>query len=252
MIDLTGKTAIVTGGSRGIGRSACLLLASAGANIVLGFHNNESAAQSVVEEIQLIGKHALAVAGDVSKRETFEQLFDQARSAFGPIHVVVGNAGVWERAAIDEMTENQWQKTIDTNLKSIYYLCHFAAREMKPNQSGNIVLISSTAGQRGESFYSHYAASKGAIIALTKSLALELGPANIRVNCVAPGWVNTDMCSKEFKNKAFKQSVLQSIPLHKIPTSEEIARTILFLASDLATHVTGEILNVNGGSVLCG
>jgi 3-oxoacyl-[acyl-carrier protein] reductase len=227
-------------------------LASAGANIVLGFHNNESAAQSVVEEIQLIGKHALAVAGDVSKRETFEQLFDQARSAFGPIHVVVGNAGVWERAAIDEMTENQWQKTIDTNLKSIYYLCHFAAREMKPNQSGNIVLISSTAGQRGESFYSHYAASKGAIIALTKSLALELGPANIRVNCVAPGWVNTDMCSKEFKNKAFKQSVLQSIPLHKIPTSEEIARTILFLASDLATHVTGEILNVNGGSVLCG
>jgi len=252
MIDLTGKTAIVTGGSRGIGKSACLLLAKAGANVALGFRNNESAAQSVVEEIRLEGKHALAVAGDVSQRETFEQLFDQARASFGQIHIVVGNAGVWERAAIDEMTENQWQKTIDTNLKSIYYLCHFAAREMKPNQAGKIILISSTAGQRGEAFYSHYAASKGAIIAFTKSLASELGPANIRVNCVAPGWVNTDMCSEEFENDAFKQSVLRSIPLHRLPTSEEIARTVLFLASDLATHITGEILNVNGGSVLCG
>ena len=252
MIDLTGKTAIVTGGSRGIGKSACLLLAKAGANVAFGFRNNESAAQSVVEEIRLEGKHALAVAGDVSQRETFEQLFDQARASFGQIHIVVGNAGVWERAAIDEMTENQWQKTIDTNLKSIYYLCHFAAREMKPNQAGKIILISSTAGQRGEAFYSHYAASKGAIIAFTKSLASELGPANIRVNCVAPGWVNTYMCSEEFENDAFKQSVLQSIPLHRLPTSEEIARTVLFLASDLATHITGEILNVNGGSVLCG
>ncbi len=252
MIDLTGKTALVTGGSRGVGREVCLLLAKAGANVALGFRNDESAAHSVIEQIRLGGKHAVAVAGDVSKRDTFERLFEEARAAFGQIHIVVGNAGIWKRAAIDEMTEDQWQETLDTNLKSIYYLCHFAAREMKPDRSGNIILISSTAGQRGEPFYSHYAASKGAIIALTKSLASELGPENIRVNCVAPGWVSTDMCSKEFENDEFRESVLLSIPLRKLPTAEEIAGTVLFLASDLATHVTGEILNVNGGSVMCG
>jgi 3-oxoacyl-[acyl-carrier protein] reductase len=252
MIDLTGKTALVTGGSRGIGKEICLMLARAGANVALGFRNNESAAQAVVEKIHSTGKHAIAVAGDVSKRETFERFFGETRDAFGRIHIAVGNAGIWERGAIDEMTDEQWQETIDTNLKSAYYICQFAALEMKPHKSGKIILVSSTAGQRGEPFYSHYAAAKGGIISLTKSLAAELGPEGIRVNCVAPGWVDTDMCTEAFDNPRFRKAVVRSIPLRRIPGADQIAGAVLFLASDLANHVTGEILNVNGGAVLCG
>ena len=252
MIDLTGRTALVTGGSRGIGRATCLLLARAGANVVLGFHENQAAASTVVEEIRSQGKHAIAVQGDLPKGETFERLFQQTREAFGAIHVVVGNAGIWKRAAIDEMTEEQWDETLDINLKSIYHTCRFAAREMKPRRSGKIILVSSSAGQRGEAFHSHYAASKGAIIALTKSLAAELGPYDIHVNCVAPGWVDTDMVAGHFQDPRRKESIRQTIPLKRIATADEIGSAILFLASDLASHVHGEILNVNGGSVLCG
>lgn len=220
--------------------------------MALGFHENQAAANAVVEEIRSQGKHAIAVQGDVPKRGTFERLFQQTREAFGAIHVVVGNAGIWKKAPIDEMTEREWDETLDVNLKSIYYTCHFAAREMKPRRSGKIILVSSSAGQRGEAFHSHYAASKGAIIALTKSLAAELGPHNIHVNCIAPGWVDTDMVAAPFKDSHYKQSVRETILLKRIATAEEIGGAILFLASDLASHVHGEVLNVNGGSVLCG
>lgn len=252
MIDLTGKTAIVTGGSRGIGRATCLALAEAGANVALGFQRNQAAAQTVVDEIRAKGKHAIAIQGTVSQRETFERLFNQARETFGPVDVAVGNAAVWKRAPIDEMTEEEWQEMMDVNLKSAYFICHFAAREMKPRRTGTIILVSSTAGQRGEAFHSHYAATKGAIISLTKSLASELGPWNIRVNCVAPGWVNTDMAAGFFSDRDSHESVRKAIPLGAIATAEEIAGAILFLASDLASQVHGEVLNVNGGSVLCG
>lgn len=252
MIDLTGKTAIVTGGSRGIGRATCLALAEAGSSVALGFQHNQAAAQAVVDEIRAKGKHAIAVAGTVSQRETFERLFNQARETFGPVDIAVGNAAVWKRAAIDEMTEEEWQEMMDVNLKSAYFTCHFAAREMKARRTGTIILVSSTAGQRGEAFHSHYAATKGAIISLTKSLASELGPWNIRVNCVAPGWVNTDMAAGFFSDLESRESVRKAIPLGTIATAEEIAGAILFLASDLASQVHGEILNVNGGSLLCG
>lgn len=252
MIDLTGQTALVTGGSRGIGKATCLLLARAGANVSIGYQKNQAAAQAVADEIRSRGKHAIVVQGDVSQREAVERLFQAAREAFGPINIVVGNAAIWTRAPIDEMTDEQWQETIDVNLKSIYYTCQLAVREMKPRRSGKIILISSTAGQRGEAFYSHYAATKAAIIGLTKSLAAEVGPWNIHVNCVAPGWVETDMAAEPFRDAQFKEAVRQSILLKRIPTPEEIASAILFLASDLSSHVHGEILNVNGGSLLCG
>lgn len=252
MIELQGKTAIVTGGSRGIGRAVCLLLAGAGADVAFGYRHNSEAAESVVREIEKQGGKALAVVGDVTRQDTFERLFSETKDQLGSVDIVVGNAGIWKGALIDEMTGEEWQETLDVNLNSIFWTCRYAAREMKPKRSGKIVLISSTAGQRGEAGHSHYAATKGAIIALTKSLGTELGPFNINVNCVAPGWVDTDMCTGVFADPDFRESVRQEIPLKRIATAEEIAGAVLFLASELARHIQGEILNVNGGSVLCG
>lgn len=251
-IDLNGKTAIVTGGSRGIGRDVCRMLAQSGARICISYQSREAEARELRDEIQSGGGKAIAVKGDVRLHKTFEDLFQQTREELGPIDIAVGNAGIWKRAPIDEMSQDEWQEMIDVNLKSIYWLCHFAARDMKSRRSGNIILVGSTAGQRGEAFYSHYAATKGAIHAITKSLAAELGPEGIRVNCVAPGWVDTDMCAEAFANPNFRQALRKATPLRQIASSEQIASTVLFLASDMASHVQGEILNVNGGTVLCG
>ncbi len=251
-IDLTGQTALVTGGARGIGRSACLQLAGAGANIVFTYRTASPAAEETLAEIERLGRDALAEQADASSRTDMERVFARAFQRFGRLDVAVANAGVWKRSPIDEMSEQQWEETIDNNLKSAYLVCHFAVRAMKPAGAGRIILMSSTAGQRGEPYYSHYAASKGGIIAFTKALAGELGPAGIRVNCVAPGWVLTDMTAGVFANAAFKQSVEAGTPLGKIATPDQIASVILFLASDLASHLQGEIVNVNGGSVLCG
>ncbi len=251
-VDLTGQTALVTGGARGIGRSTCLQLAAAGADIVFTFKTDTDAARLTVAEIEDLGRNAVAQQAEASSQTDMEQIFARTVDRFGRVDIAVANAGVWKRAPIDEMTEQQWEETIDANLKSAYLVCHFAARWMKSAGSGKIILVSSTAGQRGEPYYSHYAASKGGIIAFTKALAAELGPSGIRVNCVAPGWVLTDMTAGVFADEAFKQSVEAGTPLRKIATPAEIASVILFLASDLASHLQGEVINVNGGSVLCG
>lgn len=251
-IDLKGQTALLTGGARGIGRSACLQLARAGANIVFTCRTAGEAARQTVADIESLGREAVAEQAEASSRAGMEAVFARAINRFGRIDIVIGNAGVWKRAPIDEMTEQQWQETIDGNLKSAYLLCHLAARHMKAAGRGNIILVSSTAGQRGEPFYSHYAATKGGIIAFTKALAAELGPSGIRVNCVAPGWVLTDMTADVFADEAFKRSVESGTPLRRIAAPDQIASVILFLASDLASHLQGEIINVNGGSVLCG
>ena len=252
MIDLTGRTAIVTGGSRGIGRATATLLAQAGANVVIGYNSDHAAARSILEELKVSGHHATFHSGDISDPGEVKRLFETARREFGTIDIVVGNAGIWKKSPIDEMSEADWQETINVNLKSIYLTCREAAREMKPRRSGSIILISSTAGQRGEAYHSHYAATKGAIIAMAKSLAEELGPWNIRVNAVAPGWVTTDMCRDVMSDPARRQAIEAAIPLGRIASSRDIAGPILFLASDLSGHVNGEVLNVNGGSVLCG
>jgi 3-oxoacyl-[acyl-carrier protein] reductase len=171
---------------------------------------------------------------------------------FGALDVLVANVGIWKGAAIEEMTEREWDETINLNLKSIYACCKAAAGVMIPQRRGTLILISSTAGQRGEAFHSHYAATKGAIIAMTKSLAAELGPRGITVNCVAPGWVATDMTAEALNDPKQGVRIRELIPLGRVATPEEIAGPVLFLASDLASHVNGEVLNVNGGSVLCG
>jgi 3-oxoacyl-[acyl-carrier protein] reductase len=252
LIELTGKTAIVTGGSRGIGSATCRLLAKAGCSVVFGYRSNHEAANKLVKELESGGHKTIAVAGEISRKVEVEKLFTVCREAFGPVDIVVGNAGIWKKASIDQMTEEDWNETIEVNLKSIYHTCHFAALEMKPRRSGRIILVSSTAGQRGEALYSHYAATKGAIIALTKSLAAELGPWGIRVNSVAPGWVDTDMSADELQEESIRREIEDKIPLGYIPGANEIAGPILFLASNLSDQVHGEILNVNGGSVLCG
>jgi len=175
----------------------------------------------------------------------------RAIKAFGRIDVVVTNAGVWKYEPIDSRSQKRLAEAMDVNILGTFNVINAVVPHMKKRKSGAIVTISSTAGQRGESFHSAYAASKGAVISLTKSLAVELAPYNIRVNCVAPGWVYTDMTKAPLRS-AERKKILSLIPMGRVGTAEEIAGPVLFLASDLATFITGEILNVNGGAVLCG
>ena len=251
MIDLSGKSVLITGGSRGIGRAASILMAKAGADIVFDFHRNQKAADEVVSEIQKTGRRGIAIAGDISKDAHCKELIDAACREFGKLDVLVNNAGIWTYAPIDEMNEQTYRETIEINLSGLVFTTRYAVQQMKKQRQGRIINISSTAGQRGEAFHSHYAATKGAVISLTKSWATELAP-NIYVNCVAPGWVDTDMSAGPLANPEEYKQIVSLIPMRRVGTAEEIAGPILFLASDLSNFVTGEILNVNGGAVLVG
>jgi 3-oxoacyl-[acyl-carrier protein] reductase len=251
MIDLTDKTVVITGGSRGIGRAAATLMARAGADIVFDYHKNKAAADEVVAEVQKQGRRAVALAGNIAKDAHCKRLVEAACNEFGKIDVLVNNAGVWTYAPIDEMKEEVYRETIDINLSGLIYTTRYAVQQMKKQGHGRIINISSTAGQRGEAFHSHYAATKGAVISLTKSWSTELAPF-IQVNCVAPGWVDTDMCAGPLSDPGDYKKIVSLIPLQRVGTAEEIAGPILFLASELANFITGEILNVNGGAVLVG
>ncbi|MEK6324394.1 MAG: SDR family NAD(P)-dependent oxidoreductase [Acidobacteriota bacterium] len=253
MINLAGKVAIITGASRGIGAATAIKFAQAGIRgLVLNYNRERDAASRVAAECEKLGTQAVPLRADVSRFAAVDKMVQTAVDRFGSLDILVANAGIWKEAAIDKMTEREWDETIDVNLKSIYGCCHAAARVMIPKRCGTMILISSTAGQRGEPFHSHYAATKGAIISMTKSLAAELGPRGITVNCVAPGWVATDMTENALNDPKQRRKIRELIPLGRVATADEIAGPILFLASDLASHVTGEVLNVNGGSVLCG
>ena len=252
MISLSGKSVLITGASRGIGAACARLFAEAGAQVVLNYFRSEEKAQEVYWQLPGKGSHVLARA-DVSSSAEVDSLFSLVMNRYNRLDILVANAGIWEGHAIEELSETEWDRTMDINLKSIFLCCRSAASIMKEQRAGKIITVSSTAGQRGEAYYSNYAASKGAIISLTKSLAAELGPFGIQVNCVAPGWVDTDMSAAALReNPAKRQIIEKAIPLGKVATAEEIAGPILFLASALASHIQGEILNVNGGSVLCG
>jgi 3-oxoacyl-[acyl-carrier protein] reductase len=253
MINLSGKVALITGGSRGIGKSIVRLFHDAGAHIVFTYRNSQTEAESLCAELRKKSKsEVFALHADFGIKGDVQSLVENTIENLGTIEILVHNAGIWTEGAIDTMGENTWIETIQTNLNSAYYLCREISPVMKKQRSGRIIFISSTAGQRGEAYHSHYAASKGGIISLTKSLADELGPFGIRTNAVAPGWVRTDMTGEVFADKAFLKKIEQNIPLRYVPQPEEIAGPVLFLASDLAMHINGEILNVNGGSVLCG
>ena len=252
MIDLSGKSALITGGSRGIGRAAAVLMAKAGADVAIVYHTNEEAAASAGDEIRRQGRRALLLRADISKVGEVRAAVENMVREFGRIDILVNNAGIWTYLEIGSGDVRMWKETLEVNLDSVYYFTDAVVPHMKRQKQGRIINVGSTAGIRGEALHSHYAATKGAVNALTKSWAAEFAPFGILVNCVAPGWVDTEMCAEVFSDAAFKESVRQSIPLKRIPLPEDIAGPILFLASDLARHITGAIINVNGGSVLCG
>src|SRR5260370_32132565 len=251
-LNLKNKVAVVTGGSRGIGRAAVECFAKLGANVVVNYLRDEDAAGTVVKEAVAAGVDALAVQADVSRADEAQRLIDETIERFERVDFLVCNAGIWEGASIDEMSEEVWDRTMDLNLKGTWACCHTAAPQMKRQKFGRIVIVSSTAGQRGEANVSNYAASKGGQIAFTKSLAAELGPFGVNVNSVAPGWVDTDMWADIFADTGFHKPIANSIPVGPVTAPEVIAWPIVFLCTEWARHINGEILNVNGGSVLCG
>jgi 3-oxoacyl-[acyl-carrier protein] reductase len=246
-----GMAAIVTGGSRGVGRATALRLAEGGANVVINYLQNHAEADKTVELCRDKGVEAIAVQGDVSEFLAAKNVADKALEAFGRIDLLVLNAGIWEGAPIEEMSEETWNRVLNTNLKAAWAMTKACVPALKRQPKGAIVLVSSTAGQRGEANYSNYAASKGGQISFTKALASELCP-KIRVNCVAPGWIETAMVRPAFEDAAYKESVLKSIPLNRIATTDDVALSICFLLSDWSRHITGEVVNINGGAVLCG
>jgi len=251
MINLKGKVALITGASRGIGKAAAIMFAMAGSDVVVNYRRETAEAEKVKTECEKHGVKAIIAQADVGNRVDVERMTARVIEEFGRIDVLVNNAGIWEYNAIDNIDLPRLKRTIDVNILGTYYPIMAVVPHMKRQKSGNIINISSTAGQRGEAFHSPYAASKGAIISLTKSLAPELVEHNIRVNCVAPGWVDTDMSHASLvSDEAGK--ILSLIPMGRAGTPEELAGPILFLASDLSTFITGEIINVNGGAVLCG
>src|SRR5260370_351 len=254
MISLAGKAALITGGSRGIGAAAVKLFAQAGADVVFSYVKAKDAALQVQQEAGKHGTRVEAFKAHVSKHADNQKLVDHTIARLGRLDILVANAGIWnlEDLPIEKMTEKQWDDMMRINLKSVYSIIHFAVPHMIKQKSGKIIPISSTAGQRGESFHSHYGASKGGIISFTKGLATELARHNILVNSVAPAWVVTHMSVPLLQTKARQTMVSSAIPLGRAGTAEEIAGPILFVASDLANFMTGEIINVNGGSVLCG
>jgi 3-oxoacyl-[acyl-carrier protein] reductase len=254
MISLTGKAAVITGGSRGIGAAAVKLFAQAGADVVFNYHRNREAAEQVEQEARKHGTRVESLKADLGRMADAKKLIEHATKRLGRLDILVANAGIWnaEDAPIEKLTERQWDEMLRINLKSVYSVIHFAAGRMIAQKSGKIIAISSTAGQRGEAFHTHYAATKGATISMVKGLSTELARHNILVNCVAPGWVDTDMSKPVLSTKAGAKFATQSIPLGRVATAEEIAGPILFMASDLATFIAGEVLNVNGGAVLCG
>ncbi|HEU4828246.1 MAG TPA: SDR family NAD(P)-dependent oxidoreductase [Gemmatimonadales bacterium] len=250
MIDLSGRTALVTGGSRGVGAATAKLLAAAGADVAITCHSRRADAERIAAQIVELGRRALVEQADLSDPDAVSRVFGAVAATFGRLDYFIANAGIWptEDVALRDMPDARWRETLRANLDAVFLTTRAALRLMPGG--GSIVLVSSTAGQRGEAHHADYAATKGALISLTKSLAIECAPA-ITVNCVAPGWVDTDMSASAYAG-AGRARIAGSIPLGRIASAEDIAGPILFLCSPLARHVTGEILNVNGGSVLCG
>ncbi len=252
-LSLAGKVAVVSGGARGIGAATVRLLVAAGAKVMFNFVQAAGAAQALVEQCGEERAAALACALDTPAAGA--KLLSAAVQHFGGVDILVANHGVWpaEDVGVDEMDDARWRHTLAVNLDGVFGLVKHAVAQMKrQGRGGHLVLVSSTAGQRGEAFHCDYAASKGAIISMTKGLATELAPERIYVNCVAPGWVDTDMAAPALAEPAQRAAVVGKIPLGRVATPEEIAAPIVFLCTNYAGFITGEIVNVNGGAVLVG
>ena len=250
-IGLAGKRALVTGGSRGVGAATVRLLAQAGADVGFSYHNRESDARAVVAEAKSLRVRSWAEGGDLSDPAVAARLFQRLDAEFGGLDVFVGNAGIWPVADVplSEMEDDRWHRTVAVNLDSIFYTTREALRRM--GDGGRVVLVSSTAGQRGEAYHGDYAATKGALISLVKGLCVEVASRQITVNVVAPGWIDTEMSQVPLSGDD-RAAIDAAIPLGRVATAEDVAGPIVLLCSPFARHVTGETLNVNGGAVLAG
>ena len=255
-LSLDGRVALITGGSRGIGAAAVRMFVNAGARVVFNYQKAKAEADKLVRECG--EENCVAVACSLEGANSARDLVKAAVQRFGRLDILVANHGVWppEDVPIDRMSDEQWRNTVSINLDSVFGLVKHSVAEMKKIASSaspsHIVLISSTAGQRGEAFHCDYAATKGALISMVKGLSTELAPHNIYVNCVAPGWVDTDMSKPTLQDPKAAEVVLSKIPLGRVGTPEELAGPILFLCTPLAGFITGEVFNVNGGAVLVG
>ena len=258
-LKLTGRVALVTGGSRGIGAETVRLFVDAGARVVFSYRQARDQAHALMAECGGPAR-CLAIEQDLSSPADGRALVGTAVEAFGRLDVLVANHGIWTaaNAPIELMAEEQWRRTLAVNLDSVFGLVQAAVTQMElqgrvaDDEAGHIVLISSTAGQRGEAHHADYAVTKGALISLTKSLSSELAPHGIRVNCVAPGWVATEMSAAALDDPELGPGIAAGIPLGRVATAREIAGPVLFLCTPLAGFISGEVLNVNGGAVLAG
>jgi 3-oxoacyl-[acyl-carrier protein] reductase len=272
-LSLDGKVALITGGSRGIGAETVRLFAEAGARVAFNYRQARAQAGQLAAECDAGQRSGtpdcIAIEQDLDSLAAGRALVEKTVAAFGRLDILVANHGIWEPAdaPIERMPEEQWRRTLAVNLDSVFGLVQSAVAQMlrqgaacgsrldnsdKGEATGHIVLISSTAGQRGEAFHADYAVTKGAIISLTKSLSSELAPRGIRVNCVAPGWVSTDMSAGALADAERGAKILAGIPVGRPASAREIAGPVLFLCTPLAGFISGEILNVNGGAVLVG
>ncbi len=247
-MNFTGKTAVVTGGSRGIGKAVCLELARGGANVVLCYAGNAASAAETVAECEALSAKALAVQCNVANAEEVKALMDTAISTFGAVHILVNNAGITRDGLLMTMKDADFDAVVDTNLKGAFYCMRAVARPMMRQRYGRIVNLSSVVGLRGNAGQINYAASKAGVIGMTKSMAKELATRGVTVNAVAPGFIETDMTAA--MTDAAKTATLASIPMGRLGAAEDVARAVAFLASDEAAYVTGQVLAVDGGMAM--
>ena len=256
-LSLSGKVALISGGSRGIGRATVRMFTAAGAKVAFSYRSARSQAEAMAKECG--AAVCYSIASDLKNPEAARALVAETVKHFGRLDILVANHGVWppEDVPIEDMSDEQWRSTMSINLDGVFGLVKHAVAQMKAQPrsnapAGHIVLISSTSGQRGEAFHCDYSASKGALISMTKGLATELAAAGIYVNCVAPGWVDTDMSAGALADPKSGEEIRSTIPLGRVGKPEEIAAPILFLCTEHAGFINGEVFNVNGGAVLTG
>ncbi|MDQ1387305.1 MAG: 3-oxoacyl-[acyl-carrier protein] reductase [Acidobacteriaceae bacterium] len=256
-LSLSGKVALITGGSRGIGAATVRLFTAAGAKVVFTYHKARSQAEALAKNCG--ESNCRPLAANLTSADSAQSVVTAAAKIFGRLDILVANHGVWpaEDVAIERMPDEQWRSTLSINLDAVFGLVKHTVAQMKSQPrtgaaAGHIVLISSTSGQRGEAFHCDYSASKGALISMVKGLSTELASAGIYVNSVAPGWVDTDMSRAALDDPKSGEEIRRTIPIGRVGKPEEIAGPVLFLCTEYATFITGEIFNVNGGAVLTG
>ncbi|HYP39983.1 MAG TPA: 3-oxoacyl-[acyl-carrier-protein] reductase [Chloroflexia bacterium] len=247
-LDLSGKIALVTGAGRGIGRATAIKLGAAGAKVAVNYNASEAAAQEVVEAITSDGGEAKAVKADVSKNDEVEAMINGLVKEWSRVDILVNNAGITRDNLMMRMSQEEWDAVMDTNLRSAYFCTRAVLRPMLRNRWGRIICLSSVVGLTGNTGQAHYAAAKAGLIGFTKSIAREVGARNITANAIAPGFIQTDITAG--LPEELKANILKTIPAERYGQPEDVANAVLFLASDLAAYVTGQVLNVDGGMVM--